>query len=770
MSEVSGDTGVSTPSAKQLPPQPRRPSLGLVSIDSQNTNPQTVISGITQQTNAATQQVQQQVMQQPPTSLPAQTAGQHQQQNVLQHQGGNQHTSQQDLQMSMQATSQQQLQQQQFSQTFSPQMSPHQNIPYNPNTTSQPPPVSQVPGQVLQQIPPQPLFQHQQQATNQQQQNVIISPQQQLDPQQNVIISPQQQQLGQQQVIMQPQILQPQQQQYQQQIQQPIAMLQTPMLYSANLSAQTSVINNTNNNLPAAQSTTTNSPSKSSIKKGRFRVVKGAATAASNNEAKGGAALLSDTVSVASSGGAASVADSSTVSTVKKGRFLVKKAAVPAAAATSASSANNDKKSSPESSDNVKVANNITNANASGGKASEPTVTAEVEAKGGDNQNKTTSTDATMTAPATAKPTDTISHVAAAGKAVEVTTKKKGRFLVKTGAASTPNLSALVSKSLPSAKSTTDVTGMGDQSAKDPEQRANAPKEAPITEQNNDNNTGTATGVDRPNAASTTKKKGRFVIKTGGGAVTSSPSAPALSTPALVIEGTQQQTGAGNIQFAQPPPAIPQIPNYIATNIPISIAGDPTYSLIDMNGQVVVVSNVALPMTQQVQHQHPIQPMPAAQPPIQPQFVSPPVQNTAVPNNVGQQLQQISSQPSNLNAPEPPPTHPSIPRPRILADERAESVSSVVKTIPNRTAGSSGSNWSMGRKAGKNGRMIGAGGVGKVLHYLDTLRSEVVEADRSMASLQSDNRILVSNLLLCFEICSASLCMGLTLLLRTYLL
>ena len=30
----------------------------------------------------------------------------------------------------------------------------------------------------------------------------------------------------------------------------------------------------------------------------------------------------------------------------------------------------------------------------------------------------------------------------------------------------------------------------------------------------------------------------------------------------------------------------------------------------------------------------------------------------------------------------------------------------------------------------------------KVVHYLDTLRSEVLEADRSMAALQSDNRFL----------------------------
>ena len=43
-----------------------------------------------------------------------------------------------------------------------------------------------------------------------------------------------------------------------------------------------------------------------------------------------------------------------------------------------------------------------------------------------------------------------------------------------------------------------------------------------------------------------------------------------------------------------------------------------------------------------------------------------------------------------------------------------------------------------------NGRLLGTGGVGKVLHYLESVRLEVVEADRSLASLLSDNRFLVS--------------------------
>ena len=93
---------------------------------------------------------------------------------------------------------------------------------------------------------------------------------------------------------------------------------------------------------------------------------------------------------------------------------------------------------------------------------------------------------------------------------------------------------------------------------------------------------------------------------------------------------------------------------------------------------------------------------------------------------------------------------PPAVRSHSLTDETrpvAENVPSVAVPKaqvprPARVAGTSGS-WPRG---GKNGRMIGSagGGVGKVLHYLDTLRTEVVEADRSLTSLSSDNRFLVS--------------------------
>jgi len=185
-----------------------------------------------------------------------------------------------------------------------------------------------------------------------------------------------------------------------------------------------------------------------------------------------------------------------------------------------------------------------------------------------------------------------------------------------------------------------------------------------------------------------------------------------------------------------------QLPSYLAGNIPVPFAGMPTASLVDVNGQMVVVSNLALPLSQPVQ-QHPLQQMPVPQP-----FVTPPVQNSTA--SVGSQTQ---SQSNSCDAHPIIPTH-NLPSPRsraVSGDPRhSENPPRSAKTHavprPNRPAGSSGSNWSVASRTAssgaKNGRLIGTGGVGKVLHYLDTLRSEVVEADRSMASLQSDNRFL----------------------------
>jgi len=42
-------------------------------------------------------------------------------------------------------------------------------------------------------------------------------------------------------------------------------------------------------------------------------------------------------------------------------------------------------------------------------------------------------------------------------------------------------------------------------------------------------------------------------------------------------------------------------------------------------------------------------------------------------------------------------------------------------------------------------RIFGTTGVGKVLHHLESVRLEVIEADKSLSSLQSDYRILVSH-------------------------
>jgi len=245
--------------------------------------------------------------------VPAQN--QNNQQHLMQQQ---QDGSGQLMQMPTQGSQNFQLQPgQQTPQIFSSQITPQQNSQYAPNPQQ---PQNQIQAQGLQQVPQQPLFQQQ-------------------SGQQNGIISPQQQ-LPQQHVLMQHQMMQPQQQ-FQHQIQQPITILQTPILYSNALS-------------PASKS-----PQKA-IKKGRFRVVKGATA-----EAKTASPGSNDTQAVTSSNDAQPDPDKvpQPVSTVKKGRFVVKKNTIPVTNASPASEGvtKAGKKLSPQTTDTSKVAKKMAN-------------------------------------------------------------------------------------------------------------------------------------------------------------------------------------------------------------------------------------------------------------------------------------------------------------------------------------------------------------------------------------------------------------------------
>jgi len=102
---------------------------------------------------------------------------------------------------------------------------------------------------------------------------------------------------------------------------------------------------------------------------------------------------------------------------------------------------------------------------------------------------------------------------------------------------------------------------------------------------------------------------------------------------------------------------------------------------------------------------------------------------------------------SNPNSPnlrtEPTPTQPQVP----LLSQQPRSSSPIPKR-PTASSSQTGTNSLSGGwrgtsgSYGKNGRLIGCGGVGKILHNLDSLRQEILDADKSMTSLQSDNRLL----------------------------
>ena len=104
---------------------------------------------------------------------------------------------------------------------------------------------------------------------------------------------------------------------------------------------------------------------------------------------------------------------------------------------------------------------------------------------------------------------------------------------------------------------------------------------------------------------------------------------------------------------------------------------------------------------------------------------------------------------SNPNSPNPR-TEPTQTQPQVpLLPQQARSGSPIPKrpTASSAQTGtyslSGGGGWrGISGSHGKNGRLIGCGGVGKILHNLDSLRQEILDADKSITSLQSDNRLL----------------------------
>jgi len=478
---------------------------------------------------------------------------------------------------------------------------------------------------------------------------------------------------------------------------------------------------------------------------------------------------------------------------VKKGRFVVKKATVSAklvVASVECEAATTENKSSPQQSsgnDRTSFAKRTSDEDV----ASNPVRR--------EDDNASSSPAAAATYP---------SDVADAAKIPVAGTKKKGRFLVKTGllqgqqGSSAKHLAAMGKPcAVPTQQAKAANTGASGGGVQPPKATThNGPGQQPqnntsrmggsSVEEPGDNNkttkgnnsardvgleqSGVANKLPMPAkcaadaATSTTKKKGRFVVKTGGNnSATSSPAArkTRLSSAQLSSappEGMQNSgIAVGNGQIFQLTPINPQLQNF-------SLAGMPTTSLVEVNGQVMCVSNVAaLPLPQTIQHtqHHALHHFfPASQPTlVQASQMSQPANPLALNTVSGaesssqlqHQPQQVQSQtqasPSFAVSLQP---SSALLRPRAATEERAPDAASAKSNLPRanyqRSTSSSGSGRSLAGTSsrapppgcGKNGRLIGGGGAGKILHHLDTLRSEVVEADRFITSLQSDNRIL----------------------------
>ncbi|KAL7473974.1 hypothetical protein ACHAXS_014244 [Conticribra weissflogii] len=224
-------------------------------------------------------------------------------------------------------------------------------------------------------------------------------------------------------------------------------------------------------------------------------------------------------------------------------------------------------------------------------------------------------------------------------------------------------------------------------------------------------------------------------------------------------------------QFSQMQPSLIQMPMHIplATLSPVQVPSQ-TMGLVDVNGQIMAIS--AAPAPNHQLHIPSLQP--GQQPSIQHPFpVAPPqIQGQQMfANSVQSMAPAASMQPLAFAAPPQSSNigeisqqiHPQPPQPQPIPSTQPQENRSVKETIPGatttnssiasnaskpRVAGTSGTNLGaiagtrVGAGGNPNGRLIGTGAIGKLLHNMECLRVEVVEADKSLTSLKSDNRFL----------------------------
>ena len=337
--------------------------------------------------------------------------------------------------------------------------------------------------------------------------------------------------------------------------------------------------------------------------------------------------------------------------------------------------------------------------------------------------------------------------------ATSVTTKKKGRFIVRTK-------SIADSSGLSPTKemvNDTEKSGADDALTKS----GSLPPQLQLSS-------------DKANGASNVKKKGRFRVKSGvssADAETSSSSdkvgaharrpsddtkissmgdvTTAEENVPSIASNTHVPGAATNVQVPQgvKPMSSNTIPQY-TTFVPSMTSYDVNNQVMMVSAPFVTTQNTSMPMMQTSMQQPQMQQM--------------------YQNQLVQQQQQQQQQQQVPPAPKPgqeahPPSHPlglplsnpNSPTPRTEPLQTQPQVPQLPQRsnspIPKRPTASSAqavttsgsSSWrGVSGSQGKNGRLIGCGGVGKILHNLDCLRQEVLDADKCITSLQSDNRIL----------------------------
>lgn len=449
---------------------------------------------------------------------------------------------------------------------------------------------------------------------------------------------------------------------------QPMAMLNTPILLT--------------NNTTTGTATGETSPMTTIKKQGRFRVVKGVTNDISvkttlplssenlNSTTVGddrNAIVNSSNDAAGNSGNPEISPRSQPVSTIKKGRFLVKKASANndantnlAATAAAAHSGESDVELSPETVISFTTGEAVVDAN---GEIESSTLTSDVS-----NMNN--------------KP---------AGAA-----KQKGRFLVTTGVESVAVVAAV-------GEGGTEVSSIV------------LPAKVAVD---------TKTTENLPASSVDVKKKGRFVVKTGGGTgITVSIDGTAATnnvlSPMTPASGIVHQNNVANVQVASnnqqysiltSAAEVISVPN---TGVDVSVQ---TMTTMASTLTAIPAATTTQNAMQQQYHQHTDSQTSILQVP------------SATSSSIGSSSSVGYNQQQHQNSNDAYLQSPPVAHRRALTD--------AMSGPPTKATGGG---W-MGGKS--NGRMIGGGGVGKVLHYIDTMRTEVVEADRSIAALQSDNRHL----------------------------